>query len=236
MKCCAIIYEAQMEAHPLLQAVPQEKGEYWNKYYASREVLKLSAPSQFAAFVAQEAGDAHLIIEVGCGNGRDSLFFARHGFQVVAIDGSSAAITKCQDSSKAQSLSGISFICSTVGGPGFADVLRQARAHAEGPALAYARFFLHAITDSEELAFFEDMSAALRDGDRLAVEYRTVRDAAGEKVTAAHYRRFVEPSQVIANAAKFGFAAEYEVEGFGFAKYLKDDAYVARTVFRKVAA
>ena len=95
MKCCAIIYEAQMEAHPLLQAVPQEKGEYWNKYYASREVLKLSAPSQFAAFVAQEAGDAHLIIEVGCGNGRDSLFFARHGFQVVAIDGSKRC-SKCK--------------------------------------------------------------------------------------------------------------------------------------------
>ena len=76
----------------MLKSVPEEKGEYWNQYYASREVMKLSAPSQFAAFAAQEAGDAHLIIEVGCGNGRDSLFFARHGFQVVAIDGSTAAI------------------------------------------------------------------------------------------------------------------------------------------------
>ncbi|RCW86674.1 class I SAM-dependent methyltransferase [Paracoccus lutimaris] len=225
-----------MEAQALLQAVPQEKGDYWNQYYASREVMKLSAPSQFAAFVAQEAGDAHLIIEVGCGNGRDSLFFARHGFQVVAIDGSSSAIAKCEESRNAQSLSDISFICSTVGSAGFGDALRQARAHSEGPALAYARFFLHAITESEELAFFEGMSAALHEGDRLAVEYRTVRDAAGEKVTAAHYRRFVEPSQVIANAASFGFSVEYEVEGFGFAKYLKDDAYVARTVFRKVAA
>ena len=57
----------------LVSAVPQQKSDYWNSYYASRAVLKLSAPSQFAAFVAQEAGDAHLIIEVGCGNGRDSL-------------------------------------------------------------------------------------------------------------------------------------------------------------------
>lgn len=102
--------------------------------------------------------------------------------------------------------------------------------------MAYARFFLHAITDSEELAFFEGMSAALREGDRLAVEYRTIRDAEGEKVTAAHYRRFVEPAGVIANAAEAGFAVEYAVEGTGFAKYLKDDAYVARTVFRKTKA
>ena len=114
--------------------------------------------------------------------------------------------------------------------------MRQARAHSDGAAMAYARFFLHAITDNEELAFFKDMSAALHEGDRLAVEYRTVRDEAGQKVTAAHYRRFVEPAQVIANAAKFGFTVEYEVEGYGFAKYLNDDAYVARSVFRKAAA
>lgn len=222
-----------MENQALLQAVPQEKSDYWNSYYASRAVLKLSAPSQFAAFVAQEAGDAHLIIEVGCGNGRDSLFFARHGFQVVAIDGSSAAIAKCEESRQAQKLDSIAFACATVGTDGFAEALVAARARSDGPAMAYARFFLHAITDAEEVAFFDAMSAALHEGDRLAVEYRTVRDAAGEKTTAAHYRRYVEPAQVIANAAGFGFAVEYEVEGFGFAKYLNDDAYVARTVFRK---
>ena len=220
----------------LVRADPQQKSDYWNSYYASRAVLKLSAPSQFAAFVAQEAGDAHLIIEVGCGNGRDSLFFARHGFQVVAIDGSEAAILKCEESRQAQSLNSLSFICASVGDDGFAEALVQARAGSEGPAMAYARFFLHAITDSEETAFFSAMGASLRDGDHLAVEYRTLRDAVGEKTTAAHYRRYVEPSQVITNAARFGFEVEYAVEGFGFAKYLNDDAYVARTVFRKVGA
>ncbi|MFV0300518.1 MAG: class I SAM-dependent methyltransferase [Paracoccus sp. (in: a-proteobacteria)] len=218
-----------------MQIIPQDKSDYWNEYYASRSALKLSAPSQFAAFVAQEAGDAHLIVEIGCGNGRDSLFFARHGFQVVAIDGSGTAIATCEESRKAQSLGDISFLCSTVGSAGFADALRQARAHSDGPAMAYARFFLHAITDAEELAFFDGISAALREGDRLAVEYRTVRDATGAKVTAAHFRRFVEPAQVVANAARVGLVAEYEVEGFGFAKYLSDDAYVARAIFRKTA-
>ena len=218
----------------MLKAIPRQKSDYWNSYYASRAVLKLSAPSQFAAFVAQEAGDAHLIIEVGCGNGRDSLFFARHGFQVVAIDGSEAAISKCEESRQAQSLNGISFICASVGDDGFAEALVQARTGSEGPAMAYARFFLHAITDAEETAFFAAMGAALREGDHLAVEYRTLRDAVGEKTTAANYRRYVEPSQVIINAARFGFVVEYAAEGFGFAKYLDDDAYVARTVFRKV--
>ena len=71
-------------SHGLLQTISNDKNEYWNHFYASRDALKLSAPSQFAAFAAQEAGDAHLIIEVGCGTGRDSLFFARHGFDPAA--------------------------------------------------------------------------------------------------------------------------------------------------------
>ena len=83
----------------------------------------------------------------------------------MAIDGSTAAIAKCEESRDAQSLKDISFICSTVGSAGFGDALRQARAHSDGAAMAYARFFLHAITDNEELAFFKDMSAALHEGD-----------------------------------------------------------------------
>lgn len=220
----------------MLQAVPSEKNDYWNHFYASREAQKLSAPSQFAAFVAQEAGEAHLIIEVGCGTGRDSLFFARHGFDVVAIDGSEAAIEGCEKTRQAQGLDRIAFTCCAVGSGAFAQALVTAREVSSGPAMAYARFFLHAITDADEQCLFRDMAAALREGDRLAVEYRTTRDEAGEKVTQPHYRRYVDPAKVAENAVKFGFAIDYSVEGYGFAKYLNDDAYVARAIFRKVAA
>jgi SAM-dependent methyltransferase len=222
-------------SHGLLQTISNDKNEYWNHFYASRDALKLSAPSQFAAFAAQEAGDAHLIIEVGCGTGRDSLFFARHGFDVFAIDGSEAAIAGCEQSRVAQGLERISFACCAVGTDAFGQTLIEARGRSGGPALAYARFFLHAISDEDELCFFRDMAAALRPGDRLAVEYRTIRDANGAKVTQPHFRRFVEPAQVVANAVRSGFVEEYGVEGYGYAKYLNDDAYVARAVFRKTA-
>lgn len=210
-----------------------EKRTYWEQFYASQEPRKFAAPSQFAAFVAQEAGDS-LIIEVGCGTGRDSLFFARQGFLVVAIDGSQAAIDHCERLREASGVTGVKFQCASAGEPDFLETLKAVRASHDGPALAYARFFLHAVTETEESAFFSDMSAALRSGDRLALEYRTVRDASGSKVTAAHYRRFVSPSQVFANAGRLGFSVDYEVEGFGFAKYKEDDAYVARCILRKM--
>jgi hypothetical protein len=52
-------------------------------------------------------------------------------------------------------------------------------------------------------------------------------------VTQAHFRRFVTPAAFQASALGRGFDVEYAVEGFGFAKYKQDDAYVARTLFLK---
>lgn len=67
----------------------------------------------------------------------------------------------------------------------------------------------------------------------MAAEFRTIRDAQQAKVTAEHYRRFVNPLVFMANANTAGFATDYFVEGFGYAKYKDDDAHVARCLMRK---
>ena len=80
----------------------------------------------------------------------------------------------------------------------------------------------------------QDLASDLTDpGDLLAVEYRTIRDLRGPKVTASHYRRYILPAAFEARALGRGFDVIYAVEGFGFAKYKEDDAYVARTIFRR---
>jgi SAM-dependent methyltransferase len=215
-------------------ASERDKRRYWNEFYASRQVKKLAAPSQFAAFVVQEAVDAGLIIEVGCGTGRDSLFFARQGFKVVAIDGSEAAIAHCNTLKAETGIDGASFHAVSVGSPDFSIALGDALPiDRDFATVAYARFFLHAISDAHEDALLSDLAAVLKAGDMLALEYRTVRDASGTKVTEAHYRRFVEPSRLFGKAAALGFSVFYAVEGFGFAKYREDDAYVARCVLKK---
>lgn len=213
----------------LFQGGVTERERYWNDFYSSTEAKKLGTPSQFAAFIAQEAGCACLIIEVGCGTGKDSLFFSSYGFDVVAIDGSEMAIRKCQAAMGER----ISFVHASVGSADFLPALCKAREASHNAALVYARFFLHALTDNEERAFFGDLAAALRPGDRVALEYRTVRDATGEKVTPVHYRRYIEPFEVFASAGRLGFVVEYAVEGFGYAKYKQDDAYVARCILKK---
>lgn len=65
--------------------------EYWNSYYKSIEGKKVE-PSNFAVYVEEMLPqDAHLL-ELGCGNGRDSLYFLSKGHDVIAVDGSDAAI------------------------------------------------------------------------------------------------------------------------------------------------
>ncbi len=58
--------------------------EFWKQFYESHELTL--EPSGFAEYVAEIAPKASRIIDLGCGNGRDSLFFANRGFKVLALD------------------------------------------------------------------------------------------------------------------------------------------------------
>jgi SAM-dependent methyltransferase len=206
----------------------EHRSDYWDEYYAARATTRRPLPSQFATFVAGELERPHRVIELGCGNGRDSIFFASYGHQVTGVDGSEAAVQACSALAGALGESA-TFLQSAIDDPALADRLSGS----EGPHLLYARFFVHAITDAEEQRFLDLAAALTSPGDVLAVEYRTVRDQVGAKETGAHYRRFVLPATFQARALERGFEVTYAVEGFGFAKFRHDDAYVARTIFRR---
>lgn len=209
------------------------KGDYWQSYYSGQRTLVTPLPSQFAVFIAGEMHQQHEVFDIGCGGGRDSLFFGANSHVVTGVDGSEAAIEKCRELAQKAGLADTRFVCSPV----TSDELASVAAPSAGlPVLVYARFFLHAITDEEEERFFRLARALTSGGGKLAVEFRTMRDVAQEKVTASHYRRFIDPIFFNARALKFGFSARYFVEGFGFAKYKNDDAHVARFIFEREIA
>jgi SAM-dependent methyltransferase len=212
------------------EAVRDARTAYWDEYYAARATPVRKLPSQFATFVAGELDRPHRVIELGCGDGRDAMFFASFGHEVIGVDASRTAVEACRLLAEALGEDAL-FVMAGIDEPGLADRIRGSG----GPRVVYARFFLHAITEAEEESLL-DLAAALADpGDLLAVEYRTVRDSSGAKVTPTHFRRFVLPASFEARALGRGFAVVYAVEGFGFAKYRQDDAYVARTIFRRHA-
>jgi SAM-dependent methyltransferase len=198
---------------------------YWDKYYANLNDVTLPLPSQFAVFVANELQSPHRVVEFGCGNGRDSLLFSSHGHQVIGVDASDRAIKRCVRLAETLGERAV-FLTSDIKDPDLVGRIPTS----ENPTAIYARFFLHAITEEDEDSFFRCANALTKDGDIMAVEYRTVRDLSQVKTTVSHYRRFMDPAVVALAAVTHGFHVRYAVEGFGYAKYLQDDAYVARCV------
>lgn len=81
----------------ILQLVPtniedyDRDREYWNSYYRSIADKKVT-PSDFAINVEKRIPRKSHIMELGCGNGRDSLYFLSQGHDVIAVDGSDAVI------------------------------------------------------------------------------------------------------------------------------------------------
>lgn len=210
------------------QSVADSKKDYWQSYYAARRSSKIPVPSQFAVFVAGEMASPHVVFDIGCGGGRDSIFFASHGHEVIGVDGSRAAVDNCVQLANASGLPNLGFVCHSMG-----EAFPEVDVAPDLPVVVYARFFLHAITEEEEGRFFELAKSLISEKGILAVEFRTMRDVAQEKVTDSHYRRFIDPVQFNARALRQGFDARYFVEGFGFAKYKNDDAHVARFIFER---
>lgn len=206
--------------------------DYWAAFYSikSREG-NLMPPSQFAAFVAQELEPKSVLFDVGCGNGRDSLFFAEIGFKVIALDGSEEAIKFARLKATERQLKNIEFVLSDVNGPQFREVLD--RLNSVKPCV-YARFFLHAITKSEQAAFLETLSSSLQPGSRLAFEYRTIEDQFLTKEAPPHYRRYQSTNSLSEQLEDLGFRRNYEIEGQGYAKYKTEDAFVARCIYEKI--
>lgn len=197
---------------------------YWESYYSSRTNQGL-IPSQFACFVAQELrGQDYRIIDFGAGDGRDSVFFKSLGFETIAVEGSSTAVSLLRES-------GLMGIELDLGSPGSdISVLLGSQ---DLKTCLYGRFLLHALRDSELQNFFELMGRIATESDMVALEFRTTYDDGLRKETPKHFRRGVKPEFVIERLAKLGFTCIYSQQGFGYAKYHSDDAHVARLLFKR---
>lgn len=201
--------------------------DYWNSYYDNGGNAPL-LPSQFATFIAGEyLGSKRRVIDLGCGNGRDSLFFLNLGFQVIGIDASTAAIESIKTKPGTQGM----FFCREISDLDINSILQENNEGAQ--SIFYSRFFLHALSENDEAEFWRLVSRTCKPGDILALEFRTTRDEQLSKSTKSHYRRFINPTDVVLKGNNLGFTCEYFVEGFGYAKYKGDDAHVARIILSK---
>ena len=64
--------------------------KYWTDYYKTDNAPQ--KPSYFAMDIADMLHPNKKMLELGCGNGRDSIFFSEKGIYVTAIDQAESSI------------------------------------------------------------------------------------------------------------------------------------------------
>ena len=206
------------------------KNAHWEAHYRGREGCL--EPSPFAHHVGETLGPRPLrLLDVGCGDGRDSAYFRRLGHDVTAIDASPAAIALCER-----------------GHPGLGITFRHGAvddlADRSGPAsfdVVYCRFTMHAMTDAEEAAFRRGAHALLTDDGRLFIECRSVNDIMmrrGEVISPTerihgHYRRFIVLDELVDRLGRSGFEIESAIESTGLAVFDDEDPTVIRVMARR---
>lgn len=203
--------------------------EYWNRFYRSSRLIE--EPSSFARFVSARYSSPSDLIDIGCGNGRDSFYFESQGWRVTGIDSSAAAIAHCNLTALSLD-SDCKFFQRDAGDRELVDLL-EARLRCKARVFVYARFFLHSISEKTQAAFLDGLEQLLAPGARVCLEYRTIEDANLLKVEEEHYRRYIHVSDIHAAMLGRRFDLEFIRIGHRMAVYGPEDPHVARMIFRR---
>ncbi|MDF2859332.1 MAG: Methylase involved in ubiquinone/menaquinone biosynthesis [Neobacillus sp.] len=200
---------------------------YWIEYY--KKNLAPHEPSQFALDMRERLEKGKSLFELGCGNGRDSIFFGKNGLNVTAIDQAQNAIEELN-----QKYEYIEFLVDD-----FVESLLYKQREFD---YVYSRFTLHAITKSEQNKVFNNAYHCLKNDGQLLIEVRSTKDliyGLGQKVGEHeyiyenHYRRFVDKAELEEELTTTGFKIIMSEEDKGFAPIRDQDPILLRIVAQK---
>lgn len=219
------VEEIERVFYPNIVENPIDNTDYWNQYYQNR--VCSTQPSPFAQYVATLVESGKTLVDLGCGNGRDALYFAGLGLHVVGMDLSASAIQMLEETQTPNAR----FICG--------DFISHPTHAAGSYDYAYSRFTIHAINQKQESLLLQAMFQALKPGGKFFIEVRSVHDplyGKGQPVERNaffydnHYRRFIVLSELTRTLEQYGYRVEYAKEQTGFAPYGNDDPPVIRIV------
>ncbi len=202
----------------------------WDGFYNTHQH---KIPSQFAAFCLNEFPREHTVIDCGCGDGRDSLFFHRYGSRVIGLDASESAIKFAQTrAEQTRADDGIRFAVTDFANP--TQTLQGELSQTNANYVIYSRFFLHAIPPETQRAFLAFCAAVCPSNTpALFLEFRGEKDADIPKNFGRHYRRYISHADISTALAEAGFQISYHTCGTGYAKHKDEDAYVHRIIASK---
>lgn len=202
----------------------------WMSFYHDADRAAVPAePSSFARWMTGLEDRDALVVDVGCGTGRDVLYFARDGRRSIGLDYAAHGFGPAGAAAGQEGLP-VSFepfnLCD------LRNVLAVGTrlAHDSGPRIVFARFLVHALGEQARQNLWRLSQLALRGGGRLYLEFRTPRDSTTKHAFGNRYRNYVEPDVVVREIEQRGGRIQYRTEGQGMAPYASEDPHVCRLV------
>ena len=202
--------------------------KYWNNYYKNKNLTK--KPTKFAIYCKSKLKKYKgVLYDIGCGNGRDVVYFNEKKIFCIGLDKSSSAISydKLFFSSYKNKFQRANF-CNF-----FSKQIKNTKFS------VYSRFSLHSINYNNEkkLFFFLIKQKNL---DYLFLETRILEDelyGVGKKVgkhefISTHYRRFIDPFVLKKKLNKYFKIIQFK-KSKNFAKFKKENPCVLRIIAKR---
>jgi tellurite methyltransferase len=204
---------------------------YWDDFYKKGTITNES--SDFAKFIVKNymPRNSMSIIELGCGNARDSLFFHECGMKVTAIDQVSHIDWLNEKYKNFQNLEFRKENFTKLGNNYTYDIV-------------YSRFTLHSITEKEQNDVINWTYNYLNNDGIFCVEVRGQQNSLykkGDRVPGQadayyyenHYRRFLNFNLFCKELTMRGFKVIFSQEDRGFAPFEDADDIFIRVIVKK---
>ena len=201
--------------------------QYWDEYYKNKDSVH-TEPSLFAHYIYNNYLDTNSnIIDIGCGTGRDAIFFANNKINVLAVD-------QCNYLANISENKKFKFLCADftkLDHLGFFDGI-------------YSRFSLHAITDKEEDSLLNWMQNSLKIGGKIYIEARSTKNELFKKgipvknikncyILNNHKRRFIDSKDFCTKLKSFNLNIVECIESNNFAPNKDENQIFMRIVAEK---
>lgn len=203
--------------------------QYWEDYYSKHTTP--FAPSPFSEFALEWIEKDSTLLELGCGNARDSLFFSKNGIIVTAVDQAENEIAHLQ---KTYAIERISFVN---------DDFTAIKKVTNSFDYIYSRFTIHSINYKQEQRTLNWINSHLNDNGLFLLEVRSIKDELFQAGTTVedennakitdHYRRFIKFDRLKQDITNLGLDIIFSIEAQGLAPYKNEDPVVIRIIAKK---
>ena len=177
--------------------------DFWKAYDKSKVTME---PSTFSAFCLPYMKRGDVLLDVCCGNGRDSKYFIDNGLTVVSFDYETLDLKDKK--------------------PYFGDDLEIPFDH------VYCRFVLHSIPEELEDYVLINAHKVLKNEGLLYIEVRSDKGDISDTIDN-HYRRLLDIDVLRNKLTNLNFGIIFEIESKGLSVYNGEDPVLIRFVVQK---